>query len=173
MHMTKKRLFWSDPIRKLIKSDFDELYPFQKEALEAFEQGKDVFVKSPTGTGKTTIPLICATFVLRLGKRCVIAVPTKRLIDQTDYKVRKWFEEKYQIVKVSGAHKPSYKQIREADILVTTYESYYNLLVKHDVYRLLNQVGLVVIDELHYMGKRDSEYTRMVASCSPDGLPDC
>jgi replicative superfamily II helicase len=150
--MTKRILDWIFPIKMLLLAAFDDLYPFQKKAICAFEQGKDVLVKAPTATGKTTIPLICSNFILKQKKRCVFLVPTKRLIDQTYDKLMRWFKRKYRIVKVTGAHRPSHRQIKKAHIIVATYESYNGLLAKNYEYALLKKVGLVVVDEMHYVG---------------------
>ena len=118
-------------IKRLLKADIDDLYPFQKEAIDSFMKGKDVFVKAPTGTGKTLIPLICSTFVLGKKLRCVFLVPTRRLIDQTYDKLRVWFAEDCQIVKITGEDRPSHTKIKKADIIVTTYESFNGLLAKN------------------------------------------
>ena len=154
VNMTKRILDWIFPIKMLLLAGFNDLYPFQKKAIRAFEQGKDILVKAPTATGKTIIPLVCSNFVLKQKKRCVFLVPSKRLIDQTYDKLMRWFKRKYRIVKVTGAHRPSHRQIKKAHIIVATYESYNGLLAKNYEYALLKKVGLVVVDEMHYVGYR-------------------
>jgi len=144
-------------IERLARANYCKLWDFQDKAVRAFREGKDILIKAPTGAGKTLIPLICATFVLGKKLRCVFLVPTRRLIDQTLNKLEDWFEhllwfpKKYRIVKVTGDERPSNREIKKADILVTTYESFNGLLAKQYEYSLLKKLGLVIVDEMHYL----------------------
>ena len=45
---------------------YDELWPKQSEAIEAFVSGKDVFVSLPTGYGKSIIYAILPTLFNKL-----------------------------------------------------------------------------------------------------------
>lgn len=151
-------LGWYSVWERLGRAGYLKLFAFQYKAVYAFRDGKDIFVKAPTGAGKTLIPLICATLILGMKKRCVFLVPTRRLIDQTYDRLKDWFEsiphceEEYNIVTLTGDNRPSYKEIREVHIIITTYESFNGMLAKHYRHSLLNNVGLVAIDEMHYVG---------------------
>ncbi len=144
-------------IERLIQANYHKLWFFQDKSVRAFREGKDILIKAPTGAGKTLIPLICATLVLGEKLRCVFLVPTRRLIDQTYDQLEDWFkslpryQKKYRIVKVTGDERPSHREIKRANIIVTTYESFNGLLSKQYEYALLKKVGLVIVDEMHYI----------------------
>ncbi|RLA82758.1 MAG: ATP-dependent DNA helicase, partial [Deltaproteobacteria bacterium] len=56
--------------------------PFQKEALDALAEGRDVIVSAPTGSGKTWIAERAIEALLERGKRCWYTTPLKALSNQ-------------------------------------------------------------------------------------------
>ena len=139
--------------QQLELADIKVLYDFQWEACFSGKQRQDKVVYTPTASGKTLIALIVSTLILGKGMRCVILEPTKRLIDQMYDRFKEWYHDTCTILRVSGDDRPPPKELETADILIITYESFNGLLAKHYEYPFLDQVGLIVVDELHNLGK--------------------
>ncbi len=152
--MTKRGFNYEFIRQRLEQADIKALYDFQWEACFSGKQRQDKILYSPTASGKTLIAQIMSTKILGKGLRCVILEPTKRLIDQMYDRFKEWYQDTCTILRVSGDDRPAPEEIQSADILVITYESFNGLLAKHFEYPFLDQVGLLVVDELHNLGKK-------------------
>ncbi len=155
-----QRVFdWYSVMGGLNRAGYRELLEFQAKAIKSFISGQDILVKVPTGSGKTLIPLIYATLMIGIGKRCLYVMSTRRLITQTYNRLVTWFDSlphyrgKYSIVRVTGDDRLFLRNIKKAEIIVTTFESLNGLLIKNYEYSLLKKVGLIIVDEMQYIGK--------------------
>jgi ATP-dependent RNA helicase HelY len=125
--------------------------PFQIEAINHITQrGCDVLVTAPTGSGKTWIATEAIRLTLAEGKRAWYTSPLKALSND---KFRDF-------VQLFGADRVGIltgdrKFNAQADLIVATTEIYRNSL-----YNAMNElvsmnVGLVVLDEVHYLADPD------------------
>ncbi len=124
------------------------LDPFQHEAFDALARGHSVLVAAPTGAGKTLVADYAAFRALATGRRLVYTTPIKALSNQ-----------KYR--QLAAQYGPDSVGIvtgdtsinRDAPLLVMTTEILRNLLVVAK--DPLEDIGYVVIDEIHFMADRE------------------
>lgn len=119
-----------------------ELDSFQKESIDALEQGDSVLVSAHTSAGKTTVALYAIAKSLREKKRVIYTSPIKALSNQ---KFRE-FSEKYESVGLMTGDTTINSQ---SDCLVMTTEILRSMLYRGT--EMLREVGCVIFDEVHYM----------------------
>lgn len=119
-----------------------ELDAFQKDSIDALENGDSVLVSAHTSAGKTTVALYAIAKALREKKRVIYTSPIKALSNQ---KFRE-FSDKYESVGLMTGDTTINSQ---SDCLVMTTE-----ILRIMLYRgteMLREVGCVIFDEVHYM----------------------
>jgi superfamily II RNA helicase len=136
------------------------VYPFaldnwQKEAINAIHNEKNVLVTAKTGSGKTLVGEYQIAYSLSKEKRVFYTTPIKSLTNQ------KYHDLKYLFPKNSvGIMTGDIKSNPEADIVVMTTEILRNLLFKQNTTTShigtagqlsLNTVDAVIFDEVHYI----------------------
>ncbi len=120
---------------------------YQQDAIAAIARGASVVVTAPTGAGKTLIAEAAIAIALSEGKRAFYTAPIKALSNQ-----------KY--ADFSGEHGPDQVGLLtgdnvingEAPIVVMTTEVLRNMI--YDRASALETVGVVVLDEVHYLQDR-------------------
>ncbi len=158
------------PARVLGDLGITRLYPPQEAAIKAgVLEGENVLVAAPTASGKTLIALLAAAAVLeRGGGRVFYAVPL-RSIALEKFKDFRVLERHGYSVRVSVGDLE--RGLPTADVVVTTYEKLDSTLRgKPD---LLDSAGLVVLDEIHYVGdpKRGPTLEILAARVLQHGRP--
>lgn len=126
------------------------LDPFQEEAMAALAAGHSVLVSAPTGTGKTVVAEFGVFLARTRGLRALYTTPIKALSNQKfrDLRARYGDAEVGLLtgdVVVNG----------DAPVVVMTTEVLRNQLVTAPAspgWGTLEDVGVVVFDEVHYMG---------------------
>lgn len=125
--------------------------PFQLQAIDLVtNQGCDVLVAAPTGSGKTWIAIEAIRKVLASGRRAWYTSPLKALSNDKFRDFGQLFgPENVGILTGDRKINPS------APLIVATTEIYRNSL-----YNAMNElevmnVGLVVFDEVHYLADRE------------------
>jgi helicase len=154
------------PVPKLVKevtlrSGIDELYPPQKEAIQAgVLEGKNLILASPTASGKTLIAELCSLKqVLENNGKVIYLSPLRALANEK-------FDE---FKKYTSIQKADGRQVRVGistgdfdsgdpwlgryDIIVTTNEKADSLL-RHRV-KWMDGISLVVADEVHLLNDGD------------------
>ncbi|CCW66876.1 unnamed protein product [Phytomonas sp. Hart1] len=119
-----------------------ELDTFQKESIDALENGDSVLVSAHTSAGKTTVALYAIAKALREKKRVIYTSPIKALSNQ---KFRE-FSEKFDSV---GLMTGDTTIKSDSDCLVMTTEILRSMLYRGT--EMLREVGCVIFDEVHYM----------------------
>nr|CCC93868.1 putative ATP-dependent DEAD/H RNA helicase [Trypanosoma congolense IL3000] len=119
-----------------------ELDTFQKDSIEALENGDSVLVSAHTSAGKTTVALYAIAKALQEKKRVIYTSPIKALSNQ---KFRE-FTEKFESV---GLMTGDITIKVDSDCLVMTTEILRSMLYRGT--EMLREVGCVVFDEVHYM----------------------
>lgn len=146
-------------LHKRRKSEID-LWPSQIEGVRrAVDQSDNLVVSLPTSAGKTRIAEICILRCLADGKRVMFITPLRALSAQTEVGLRKTFlplgktvSTLYGSIGTSDFEKDA---ISTNDIVVGTPEKI-DFALRNDP-SLIDDVGLVVLDEGHMIGLNERE----------------
>ena len=125
------------------------LRPCQEKAIKQglFKHQENMLVSSPTGSGKTLVAeLAMLQTILEFKKRVIYVVPLKALASEK-YKEFNELYSKYFQVHISIGEVQTHNYVRDFDLLLVTAEKLDSLL-RHSQ-DFMNDVGLVIIDEIH------------------------
>ena len=117
---------------------------FQLEAIEAIDEGVNVLVSAPTGSGKTLVANYAIGRALERSKRSFYTTPLKALSNQKYHELSLIFGED-RVGLLTGDASLN----RDADVIVMTTEVLRNMLLTDS--QQLTTLGLVVLDEVHYL----------------------
>ena len=149
-----------------------ELYPPQEEAVRrGLFDGKNIVMCTSTATGKTLMAeLVMINAVLTRGVKAVLAVPLRALAYEKARDLRVYERLGVRIAVTTGEYDKEDAWLVNYDIVVTTYEKLDSLL-RHRA-EWLRQVGVLVIDEIHYIDddKRGSTIESIIAKVKALGL---
>ncbi|MDO8775720.1 MAG: DEAD/DEAH box helicase [Burkholderiaceae bacterium] len=137
-----------------------ELWPSQLQAARrVLDTETNLVLSLPTSAGKTRIAELCILACLAQGKRIVFVTPLRALSAQTEVGLRRTFaplgksvSSLYGSIGASGADVDA---LRSTDIVVATPEKL-DFALRSDP-TLLDDVGLVVLDEGHMIGLGERE----------------
>jgi len=147
----KYAVFRSDqehPAVKEFRALYDfELDEFQLRACAALEDGHQVLVAAPTGSGKTLVGEFAVHLALQRGQKCFYTTPIKALSNQkyADL-VRRYGSENVGLLTGDNSINS------EAPIVVMTTEVLRNML--YAASQTLLGLSYVVMDEVHYLADR-------------------
>ncbi|MGB7962995.1 MAG: DEAD/DEAH box helicase [Propionicimonas sp.] len=127
-------------------------YPFvlddyQVTACEHVAAGRSVLVAAPTGAGKTVVGEFAVHLALETGRKCFYTTPIKALSNQKYHDLC----ERHGEAKV-GLLTGDTTVNGEAPVVVMTTEVLRNMLYAGS--RTLENLGFVVMDEVHYLADR-------------------
>lgn len=133
-------------------ADFQARYPypfdpFQVDAMRALARGSSVLVAAPTGTGKTVIAEFGVFLAHRAGLRSIYTTPIKALSNQKYRDFRAVYGDEAGLLTGDIVLNPSGR------VLVMTTEVLRNMLVQRE--QRLDDIGVIVFDEVHYVGDRE------------------
>ncbi|MBJ2067631.1 DEAD/DEAH box helicase [Serratia odorifera] len=144
-----------------------ELWPSQLLAAQrVVDVSDDLVVALPTSAGKTRIAEIAALMALACGKRVLIVTPLRALSAQTERSFRKTFTplgfSVSSLYGSSGVAGNDEDALREQNIVIATPEKL-DFALRNDP-DIINDVGLVVLDEGHLIGpsEREIRYENLV-----------
>jgi len=137
-----------------------ELWPSQREAARrSADVTDDLVVALPTSAGKTRVAEIAALMTLSGGRRVLIVTPLRALSAQTERSFRDTFAPLgFQVSSLYGASGISAGDedaLRTREIVITTPEKL-DFALRNDA-SLINDVGLIVLDEGHMIGPSERE----------------
>jgi superfamily II DNA/RNA helicase len=141
------------------RSEID-LWPSQLAAAErVLNTGENLVLSLPTSAGKTRIAELCILACLAEGRRVVFVTPLRALSAQTETALQRTFTPLGKTVTslygAIGASKVDEDLLRDRDIVVATPEKL-DFAVRNDP-TLLDDVGLIVLDEGHMIGADERE----------------
>lgn len=152
-----------DRRKKVIRGHYDTdivLFDDQAEAVAPVLTGKRSrgYFDIPTGGGKT---VIAAKIISELGLPTLYVVPSRTLLDQTYGDLKGFLK-----VKVGRIGDGLFEQ---GEVIVATVQSLYLGLCegRDSVFRLLNRVGVLILDEVHHVSsKGQRSWFRVAQHCN-------
>ncbi len=137
-----------------------DLWPSQLDAAQrALDVRDDLIVSLPTSAGKTRVAELCILRTLSLDRRVVFVTPLRALSAQTERSLRRTFVplgfSVSSLYGSSGATGDDVDSLANRDIVVSTPEKL-DFALRNDA-ALLDNVGLVVLDEGHTIGAGERE----------------
>ncbi len=137
-----------------------DLWPSQIEAAgRAFDLADNMVVSLPTSAGKTRVAELCILACLSSGRRVVFVTPLRALSAQTEVTLQRTFQPFGKTVSslygAIGTSEVDENFLRDSDIIVATPEKL-DFALRNDP-DLLNDVGLVILDEGHMIGLTERE----------------
>jgi replicative superfamily II helicase len=137
-----------------------ELWPSQLEAARrATDLDDDLVVALQTSAGKTRVAEICALMSLSVGKRILIVTPLRALSAQTERSFRRTFGplgfSVSSLYGASGIMPGDEDALRTRQIVIATPEKL-DFALRNDP-DLIDDVGLIVLDEGHLIGPSERE----------------
>jgi predicted heme/steroid binding protein len=153
-----RRLFISSLYAR--KSSEVELWPSQREAARRSTDVKDdLVVALPTSAGKTRVAEIAALMTLSSARRVLIVTPLRALSAQTERSFRRTFAplgfSVSSLYGASGLSSGDEDALRSREIVIATPEKL-DFALRSDP-TLINDVGLIVVDEGHMIGPSERE----------------
>ncbi|MDO6524620.1 DEAD/DEAH box helicase [Motilimonas sp. 1_MG-2023] len=141
------------------KAEID-LWPSQLDgARRAVSDFDDLVVSLPTSAGKTRIAELCILRCLAIGKRVLFITPLRALSAQTEASLRKTFlplgKSVSSLYGSIGTSDFEQNVIKSQDIVVGTPEKL-DFALRNDP-SLIDDIGLVVLDEGHMIGLNERE----------------
>ena len=137
-----------------------ELWPSQIDAARrSVDASDDLVVSLPTSAGKTRVAELCILRCLSEGKRVVFVTPLRALSAQTEVSLQRTFgplgkriSALYGSIGTSGFENDA---LKTRDIVVATPEKL-DFALRNDP-TILDDVGLIVLDEGHMIGLGERE----------------
>ena len=136
------------------------LSDFQKNAIDSYLKGDNVFIAAPTGSGKTLPAEHALQHAIKNGKKTIYTSPIKTLSNQKF----KEFTEQFPDADV-GILTGDIKFNPTGNLLIMTTEILRNLLFNKKIQDIQNRVeieidinrdfSLIVFDEIHYINDKD------------------
>ena len=137
-----------------------ELWPSQLEAAQrAVDATDDLVVALPTSAGKTRIAELCILRTMAAGKRVVYITPLRALSAQVERDLDETFAplgfSASVLYGAAGVESGDAETLREDKVVVATPEKL-DFALRNDP-SILDDVGLVVLDEGHMLGPSERE----------------
>lgn len=143
-----------------ILSNWKTLYPTGLNELQiaAINDGgvlndQSTVVVAPTSSGKTFVGELATAKVISENKKAVFLLPYKALVNEKYDQFTSLYGEKlgYRVIRCSGDYSDQTGKLLQGkyDLAVLTYEMFLSLALERQ--EILHSIGLVVIDEVHFI----------------------
>uniref|UniRef100_A0ABP0ELL8 RQC trigger complex helicase Slh1p n=1 Tax=[Candida] anglica TaxID=148631 RepID=A0ABP0ELL8_9ASCO len=168
------------PIKALQKAEIEKVYssrfsyfnPMQTMAFHSlYNTNSSVFVGSPTGSGKTVVAELAMWHAFNEfpGSKVVYIAPMKALVRERvdDWRQRlcgKNSPTGLKLVELTGDSLPEARDVRAADIIVTTPEKFDGISRNWQTRKFVQQVSLVIMDEIHLLASDRGPILEMIVS---------
>lgn len=162
------------PVSALRNPGFEKLYKnirhfnsVQTQVFsELYDTDNNVLICAPPGSGKT----VCAEFAilrhfnLQTGEPIVYVSPKKEVASQRFKDWSEKFGEEKVVVELTGDSAVDYKLLETAEIVISTSEQWDLLSRRWSTKKSVQNVGLVIIDDLHLLGGLEGPTLEIVVS---------
>ena len=132
-------------------SEIDELRPSQEKAIKAglFDE-KNLLICTPTASGKTLVAEFSfIDAILNKGKKAIYIVPLKALATEKHKQFSQRYDGLFKCALSIGDLDSDNSYLAVYDLIICTSEKLDSLIRHHTPW--LNQVGCVVVDEIHLL----------------------
>lgn len=159
----------NDKIQSVYESKFRYFNPMQTMTFHSlYNTNSNVFVGSPTGSGKTVVAelAIWHAFNEFPGSKVVYIAPMKALVRERveDWRARICKQTGHKLVELTGDSLPEAKEVREADIIITTPEKFDGISRNWQTRKFVQEVSLVIMDEIHLLASDRGPILEMIVS---------
>lgn len=156
-------------IEGIYGSKFHYFNPMQTMTFHTlYNSNSSVFVGSPTGSGKTVVAelAIWHAFNEFPGSKVVYIAPMKALVRERvdDWRKRICASTSHKLVELTGDSLPEAREVREADIIITTPEKFDGISRNWQTRTFVQQVSLVIMDEIHLLASDRGPILEMIVS---------
>lgn len=156
-------------IEAIYAAKFRYFNPMQTMTFHSlYNTNSNVFVGSPTGSGKTVVAelSIWHAFNEFPGSKVIYIAPMKALVRERvdDWRQRISKNTKHKLVELTGDSLPDAKDVREADIIITTPEKFDGISRNWQTRKFVQQVSLVIMDEIHLLASDRGPILEMIVS---------
>lgn len=156
-------------IEAVYRSKFRYFNPMQTMTFHSlYNTNSNVFVGSPTGSGKTVVAelAIWHAFQEFPGSKVVYIAPMKALVRERveDWRARICKQTGHKLVELTGDSLPEAREVREADIIITTPEKFDGISRNWQTRRFVQEVSLVIMDEIHLLASDRGPILEMIVS---------
>lgn len=156
-------------VENIYSSKFRYFNPMQTMVFHSlYNTNSSVFVGSPTGSGKTVVAELAIWHAFRdfPSSKVVYIAPMKALVRERvdDWRARICRATSFKLVELTGDSLPEAKEIREADIIITTPEKFDGISRNWQTRKFVQQVSLVIMDEIHLLASDRGPILEMIVS---------
>jgi replicative superfamily II helicase len=158
-----------NPLYEKIYS-FSHFNPIQSQIFHVlYHTDHNVLLGAPTGSGKTVAAELAVFRLMneRPKFKAVYIAPLKALVSERMSDWKKKFESgdlRRKVVELTGDVTPDVAALKRADILVTTPEKWDGISRSWHKRGYVQQVGLVIIDEIHLLGEDRGPVLEVIVS---------
>lgn len=134
---------------------FETLNALQLTAINAHGllKGQSLLVSAPTSSGKTFLGELAAAKAMLAGEKVAYLAPYRAIVTEKSDEFDALYGETlgFRVKRASGDWRDDRSDILKGrfDLAVFTFETFLSLILSED--RLLDQFGLVVLDEAHFI----------------------
>ncbi|CAH6721919.1 RQC trigger complex helicase Slh1p [[Candida] jaroonii] len=156
-------------IEAIYSSRFRYFNPMQTMTFfNLYNTNNNVFVGSPTGSGKTVVAELAIWHAFKQfpGSKIVYIAPMKALVRERvdDWRARISKTTSHKVVELTGDSLPEAREVRESDIIITTPEKFDGISRNWQTRTFVQQVSLVIMDEIHLLASDRGPILEMIVS---------
>ncbi|ANZ73177.1 BA75_01270T0 [Komagataella pastoris] len=153
-------------IESIYSKKFNYFNPMQTMAFHSlYNTNQNVFIGSPTGSGKTVVAELAIWHAFKEfpGSKVVYIAPMKALVRERvdDWRARLTGNK---VVELTGDSLPEAKEIREANIVITTPEKFDGISRNWQTRKFVQQVSLIIMDEIHLLASDRGPILEIIVS---------
>lgn len=165
------------PVTALHNKGYEAIYepkfryfnPMQTMTFHSlYNSNSNIFVGSPTGSGKTVVAelAIWHAFNEFPTSKVVYIAPMKALVRERvdDWRSRICKPTNRKLVEMTGDSLPEAREVREADIIITTPEKFDGISRNWQTRKFVQEVSLVIMDEIHLLASDRGPILEMIVS---------
>ncbi|AET39778.1 RNA helicase Ecym_4766 [Eremothecium cymbalariae DBVPG len=156
---------------ELIESIYSFKYfnPMQTMTFHTlYNTNENVFVGSPTGSGKTVVAELAMWHAFKEfpGSKIVYIAPMKALVRERvdDWRRRITPITGDKVVELTGDSIPDPKDVKDASIIITTPEKFDGISRNWQTRRFVQIISLVIMDEIHLLASDRGPILEMIVS---------
>lgn len=163
------------PMKALHNPLIESIYPFKyfnpmqtMTFHTLYNTNENVFVGSPTGSGKTVVAELAIWHAFRdfPGSKIVYIAPMKALVRERvdDWRKRISPVTGDKVVELTGDSLPDPRDVRDATIVITTPEKFDGISRNWQTRKFVQNVSLIIMDEIHLLASDRGPILEMIVS---------